>query len=83
MPVYHMHPLRELSVVTWKAIYQMQSRLQNDSALKTHCSSPGCSPHTTHTHTRFAHSCLGRRVSALCNLAAWEMFVLMSQTHSG
>lgn len=40
--------------------------------------------HTPHIHTHtFAHSCLGRRMSALCNLAAWEMFVFMSQTHSG
>lgn len=82
------HSLGELSVVLheipWKATYQMQSRLQNDSTLQTHCSSPGCSPHPTHTHTFIhTHSYLGRRVSALCNLDAWEMFVLISQTHSG
>jgi len=48
--------------------------------------------HTQHTHTHArththaeAHGCslLGRRMSALRNLAAWEMFMLMPQTHSG
>lgn len=38
----------------------------------------------THTHTHaHARSFLGRRVSTLRNLAAWEMFVLMPQTHRG
>lgn len=79
---------------TWRALCSyiwntMESYLSNakqvtewfspeDSLLITRVQST----HHTHTHG-FAHSCLGRRVSALCNLAAWEMFVLMSQTHSG
>ena len=97
--MYHTHPLGELCVfiyeISWKTIYQMQSRLQNDSALQTYCSSPGCSPRGTHTARTRAHthicththaqdsSLAGRRASALRNLAAWEMFVFMPQTHLG
>lgn len=68
----------------------MQSKLQNNSTLQTHCPSPGCNPHSRRTHTLththpYAYACslLGRRASTLHNLAAWEMFVLMPQTHLG
>lgn len=90
-PVYHTHTLGELYVfiykISWEAIYQMQSKLQNNSTPQTHCPSPGCSPHSRHTRT-LTHTCLcsltpGKKSSTLHNLATWEMFMLMPQMHSG
>lgn len=76
----------------------MQSRLQNDSALQTYCSSPGCSPHGTHTartrvhtliyictHTytrRLAHSREEGRPPSVTSLLG-KCFVFMPQTRSG
>lgn len=75
----------------------MQSRLQNDSALQTYCSSPGCSPHGTHTartrvhtliyictHTytrRLAHSREEGRPPSVTSLLG-KCFVFMPQTRS-
>lgn len=89
--MYHTHTLGELYVfiykISWEAIYQMQSKLQNNSTPQTHCPSPGCSPHSRHTRT-LTHTCLcsltpGKKSSTLHNLATWEMFMLMPQMHSG